>query len=342
MTRISFQDFEEFADAINGLAGRFVPTARSEMDWWVQRVPIGRVPVQQVQIGGASTFAGDGTAGTLTLGIPIFAPQRIRIDGEPLDNNSLILLKETQPFTFAARQATLWAGITVPLGHPLLSPELLRSLSIRTSGHRAATRVQSELQAVSAAKLLVSRICEESARSIELAGTAATMAAEEEIIMIATRVLECSSQAEPLHVGRRRIPRCHIIAKALATIEAYEGQPLLVQDLCRATQVSERTLRNIFREYFGVGPMRLLKVRQLHEIRMALTATDPATQNVSSIAVHLGIWDLDAFTRHYVALYGETPSATLRRPVRARDRRRKLKATWIRYASRKFLGDQRV
>lgn len=336
MTRILFQDFEEFADAINGLAGRFIPTARSETDWCVQRVPVGQVPIQQVQIGGASTFAGNGTAGTLTLGIPVSTPERIRIDGETLDNNSLILLEETQLFTFAAKQATLWAGITLPLEHPLLSPELLRSLNTRASGHKVTTRVQSELQAVTAAKLLVSRFCEDDGRSIELAGASAAMAAEEEIIMAATRVLECNSQAEQFHTGRHRIPRDHIIKRALATIGAFEGQRLLIQDLCRATQVSERTLRNIFREYFGVGPMRLLKVRQLHEMRMALTAADPEIHSVSNIALRFGIWDFDAFARNYVALYGETPSATLRRPARVGDRRRKLNVTWIRYASQRF------
>lgn len=335
MTRILFQDFEEFADAINGLAGRFIPTARSETDWSIQRVPVGQVPIQLVQIGGASTFAGNGTPGTLTLGIPVSRPERIRIDGESLDSNSLILLKEAQLFTFAARQATLWAGITLPFEHPLLSPELL-SVSTKVAGHATTTRVQSELQAVSIAKHLVTRFCEEDGRSIELAGTHGNMVAEEEIVMAAIRVLECNSQAEQLHTGRHRIPRDHIIKRVLATIEAYEGQRLLIQDLCRATQVSERTLRNIFWEFFGVGPMRLLKVRQLHEMRMALTAADPETHNVSGIALRFGIWDFDAFSRNYMALYGETPSATLRRPARTRDCRRKLNTTWIRYASQKF------
>lgn len=335
MTRILFQDFEEFADAINGLAGRFMPTARSETDWSVQRVPVGQVPIQIVQIGGASTFAGNGTPGTLTLGIPVSMPERIRIDGESLDGNSLILLKEDQLFTFAARQATLWAGITLPFEHPLLSPELL-SLSTRFSRHAATTRVHSEPQAVTAAKLLVTQFCDDDGRSIELAGANAAMVAEEEIIMAAIRVLECNSQAEQLHAGRHRIPRDHIIKRVLATIGAFEGRRLLIQDLCRATQVSERTLRNIFREYFGVGPMRLLKVRQLHEMRMALTVADPEVHNVSSIALRFGIWDFDAFARNYGALYGETPSATLRRPAHARNYRRKLNTTWIRYASQKF------
>ena len=44
--------------------------------------------------------------------------------------------------------------------------------------------------------------------------------------------------------------------------------------MCNATKVSERTLRNIFQEFFGVGPMRLLKVRQLREIRSPAKVVD--------------------------------------------------------------------
>jgi AraC-like DNA-binding protein len=58
-------------------------------------------------------------------------------------------------------------------------------------------------------------------------------------------------------------------------ISESRGVPLFVNDVCRAAGVSERTLRNVFHEYVGVGPMRLLKVRQLHETRSALLAADP-------------------------------------------------------------------
>ena len=50
MTRIVFSDFDEFADSIRGIAGRFVPTARSQADWWVDASRLGRVDLQHLQI----------------------------------------------------------------------------------------------------------------------------------------------------------------------------------------------------------------------------------------------------------------------------------------------------
>ena len=92
MSRLVFRDFDEFADSIDGIAGRFVPTARSTAEWWVDAVPAGALGLQQIQIGGSATFAGDGEVGSFTLGIPMTKPQCIRIDGQRLDANTFIVL----------------------------------------------------------------------------------------------------------------------------------------------------------------------------------------------------------------------------------------------------------
>jgi len=116
------------ADSIAGVAGRFVPTARSSTEWWIDLVPAGALSLQQLQIGGSSTFAGDGQSGCFTLGIPMTRAQSIRIDGQRLDANSFIMLKQDQPFTFTGQDVVRWAGVTLPVDHPSLSPELLEKL----------------------------------------------------------------------------------------------------------------------------------------------------------------------------------------------------------------------
>jgi AraC family ethanolamine operon transcriptional activator len=335
MTKTVFRDFDEFADAINGIAGRFVPTARSEAEWFVQVVPVGSLTMQQVQIGGASTFAGDGADSALTLGIPVAQSKRIRIDGQPLDDSSFILVKEGQPFTFAAKQTTLWAGITVPVEHPSLSQELLASLNSRSPDTPSATHTRAHLEHVMRARALVSRLCSEDG-SVSFLDPAAARAAEEEIMIITSHVLEASSRALPKRIGRPQFSRDRVIARALAFIEERRGEPLLIQDLCGATQVSERTLRTIFQEHFGVGPMRLLKVRQLREIRCALMSPEASDHTVTKIAARIGVWDYSLFARNYKALYGETPLETLRNGTAARNRANVGNPTWLRYAARKF------
>ena len=62
MSRLVFRDFDEFADSIAGVAGRFVPTARSSTEWWIDLVPAGALSLQQLQIGGSSRLPVTGRA----------------------------------------------------------------------------------------------------------------------------------------------------------------------------------------------------------------------------------------------------------------------------------------
>ena len=335
MSKIIFRDFDDFAAAINGVAGQFVPTAKSEMDWWVQPSPIERVTMQQVQIGGASTFPGDGTAGAITLGIPLLRTAKIRIDGNALQKDSFLLVKEGQAFTFASGHATLWAGIGIPLDHSLLAPDLLGQLHSRLFSGGGTSQAQTKAPNVSNIQMLLARLLTEDG-SVSFADVAAARSAEEEIMTVTSRALESSSRVQYSHHGRPRLSRELVISRALFLVEASAGQPLLVRDLCQAAQVSERTLRNVFQEYFGVGPMRMLKVRQLREIRTALMAAERGRETVAAIAARFGVWDFSLFARNYKALYNESPSATLRRgPVRKHGVI-SIDKTWIRYAAQKF------
>lgn len=332
MTRTVFSDFDEFADSIRGIAGRFVPTARSERDWWVEATSLGRVDLQQLQIGGAATYAGDGTPGTLTLGIPMTDPRRIRIDGHALESNSVVYLRQDQPFTFAAREPTRWVGVTVALNRSALNESAFDAEQIMTA-LEPGTRAQSQPEHLDRLRQLIVRI-----GMLDQGGgfldPVAAKTAEQEVLSAVQRTVQASTATRERNIGRPQVPRARVIARTLALIEEMRGKPMFIGDLCRATQVSERTLRNVFQEYFGVGPMRLLKVRQLLEIRAALTAADPAHDTVSRIAAGFGVWDFSLFARNYKMLYGESPSQTLRRPApRARPA---MGATWMAHAARTF------
>lgn len=332
MARLVFRDFDEFADAITGVDGRFVPTARSVSEWWTEAVRPGSVSLQQIQIGSATTFAGDGEPGRYTLGLPMTDPTQIRIDGNFLESDGYILLHEDQPFTFTGRDVVRWAGVSVPTDTELIPIELL--MQARSD---SGPRMRTALPYLDRLRWVTERM---NASTIDFSDPIAAAAAEEEIAVCLTHVLERSMKVIDRHVGRPQFSRGRVIARTLALIEANEGQPLFIEDLCRATQVSERTLRNIFHEFFGVGPMRLLKVRQLREIRAALLRGDPQRDTVTRIAARFGIWDFSLFARNYKALFGESPSRTLR--TLPTDVKVCSPVSWLHYASRIFIDDMRT
>ena len=106
--------------------------------------------------------------------------------------------------------------------------------------------------------------------------------------------------------------RLRILNRVEGFLEANPDTPIYIADLCVAAGVSERTLENVFRQCFGLSPIRYLRVRRLHQVRRALRTSDPGTTSVSEIASLFGFWHFGRFAADFKALFGQTPSELLR------------------------------
>jgi len=58
-----------------------------------------------------------------------------------------------------------------------------------------------------------------------------------------------------------------------------------------------------------------LLLRRLHLVRRTLRQADPVATTVTDIATRYGFWQLGRFAVEYHLLFGEPPSATLRRQL---------------------------
>ncbi|MBV9198744.1 MAG: helix-turn-helix domain-containing protein [Alphaproteobacteria bacterium] len=96
-------------------------------------------------------------------------------------------------------------------------------------------------------------------------------------------------------------------------VEENPEQPLYIPDICKAIRVSERTLRMCCQEHLGMAPKRYLLLRRMHLVRRALHEAASDATSVTDIATRYGFWQLGRFAVEYQALFGEAPSATLRR-----------------------------
>jgi AraC family ethanolamine operon transcriptional activator len=116
----------------------------------------------------------------------------------------------------------------------------------------------------------------------------------------------------------RLSPRDHarVLRRALAHLREHAERPVYTLDLCASADVSERTLRTVFRQYFGMGPMHYLKLHRLQQVRRALCADSSDASSVKSIALALGFWELGRFAADYRRLFAESPAETLRRTAR--------------------------
>ena len=96
-------------------------------------------------------------------------------------------------------------------------------------------------------------------------------------------------------------------------METHPDRPLYLPEICAALGVRERTLRASCEEHLGMGPIRYLTLRRMHLVRRALLRSDPSKATVTQIVTDHGFWEFGRFSVAYGALFGESPSRTLRR-----------------------------
>jgi AraC-like DNA-binding protein len=105
-----------------------------------------------------------------------------------------------------------------------------------------------------------------------------------------------------------------VVARLEELLAANHERALYLAEICAATSVSERTLRVCCYEHLGMGPVHYLWLRRMHLARRALVRAGPAGPSVTEIATEFGFWELGRFSVAYRTLFGETPSASRRRP----------------------------
>jgi AraC-like DNA-binding protein len=133
---------------------------------------------------------------------------------------------------------------------------------------------------------------------------------EEQLVHLMVRCLADSAIAKATTGGRRHDA---IISRFEDFLAAHPDQPLYLTEICAGIGVSERTLRAVCEEHLGMGPIRFLTLRRMHLVRRALKEADPERSTVTNVVTDHGFWELGRFSGAYRTLFGETPSATLRR-----------------------------
>jgi AraC family ethanolamine operon transcriptional activator len=104
---------------------------------------------------------------------------------------------------------------------------------------------------------------------------------------------------------RRRIARA-----AEEVLRSRLDDPPSLSELCETLQVCERTLHAAFQEGFGLAPKAYLRALRLSAVHRRLRC---GTEAVTDAATALGFFHFGRFAGEYRAMFGESPSETLRR-----------------------------
>lgn len=120
-------------------------------------------------------------------------------------------------------------------------------------------------------------------------------------------------QQDQLKNQVKRFRRSQLVKQASDYMQSHMDQQLTLSDLCQALGTSSRALCYGFQEIFGISPMSYLKILRLQAVHRILKAADPGTKTIAETAAQFGFWHLGYFAHDYKQMFGELPSATLRR-----------------------------
>lgn len=146
------------------------------------------------------------------------------------------------------------------------------------------------------------------ARSATLADPDAAYGLEQQLLHA---LIECltGGPAQQESAGARR--RRNLVTRFETLLE---NRPLRdLNEISSVLGVSSRLLRACCRTHLGLSPSGYRRRRAMQQVHLALRGGDAGSASVSAVAMRNGFRDLGRFAGRYRALYGELPSATLRR-----------------------------
>ncbi len=146
-------------------------------------------------------------------------------------------------------------------------------------------------------------------RSEALADTAAAHGLEQQLFHA---LINCMVAGTAEEEGTTSRWRRDLIVRFDERIQTDRSQR--VPEICAALGVSKRLLRKCAHQQLNIAPARYLRLRRLQEAWRQLRTADPHSTTVLQVARQHGFRDASRFARDYRAVYGELPSATLRRP----------------------------
>jgi AraC-like DNA-binding protein len=153
----------------------------------------------------------------------------------------------------------------------------------------------------------------------QLAKTASDILAKPEVAQaIEEALLEamilCVTEGRSDHVRNVHRHRAGVMRRLEEVLTSTPDKPLYMPQLCATVGASYTTLRDCCQEFLGMSPKRYLWLRRMHLVRRALRSAGPEKTTVTEIATDYGFWELGRFAVAYRSLFGEAPSAALRRP----------------------------
>lgn len=307
MAGLVCREFDEFADELRGVDGRYLLTARATHAWKLQVAELGDTSVMWGQDGAANLFHASCLPGVHSLFVPLLPGHGVLVNGLQVDDGCAAWLAPGAEFHMRGRSAQQWLAVMIRTENARTLALLGEALPKRTCIARPSAMAIARLVSVAFRVLRLGNGAQ---------GSAGASRAElrDQLLCASLGVMRSVTDSLDEARGRPMLPRATIIGRALDLIDARLDQAILLSDLCEAAGVSGRTLNAVFRDQLEMSPHQYIMVRRLHGVHAAIRSATPE-DTVSEICGRFGIWDFGRFARAYRSRFGMAPSRMLARSV---------------------------
>ena len=308
MTKHVFSDFDEYDQALREVSDHErILRSRPERDWSLRVIDLNGVTLMMGRSGGASIVLGAASNNCFSVFVPMARQEAVIMSGECLGRRSVAWLAPARDFYVNSRAPIGWLSVTAS------SEMLLSWLAVHECEVNFASLNRNSVHVAGKELDRLVRLCrrcfqlEESCPD-DIHAPRAEQALRFELLdaMMETQ-LQSGAHS---NIGGRTLSGTRTLQRALAVIQLVGEAPIHMADLCRATGVSERTLRNVFHHHFGVAPHSYLTLTRLNRVHAAIRRAKPV-ETISTICADFGIWDCGRFARSYHEMYGRFPSEDL-------------------------------
>ncbi len=307
----TYRDIYAFKGSVRGVDCAMLLQNPIRRIWTISQVSLPEIPVQLGRLGSGNIVEGQSWSGGYLLYLPLTDACAYSANGTVLEKGSFAILAPGCEFCVSTKDEHDWCTIFVPSHKFAAHDDLVHSAS---GSAKTTTRVRvspPNLQLAIRFREYVHQVLTTAAQCTQFESTPAASSAAADLMKLAYLIVGQRPASEPNPEGRPRHPRPGIIRRTKELLEERKGKPVHVGELAAAADVSERTLRTAFHEYFGVGPVRYLQLRQLNQVHRALKVADPEADSVGDVLVKNGVWEFSRFAARYRQLFGERPSQTM-------------------------------
>lgn len=303
LRRASTQDFDEQAGLLQGWNQHYAQLSSGRFRGNIIEARFEDVHLFAESTSHALYQSGKLADGMVAVGIPLRAPTHGLFCGAAMQNDAVHLFSGDDGFEFYSPARLTMGGIVVP--RAALQAWLEQGGELSASNRARLKAVpQSVMREARAFLFAAFDLCNQHPALLESANFRRQLRAAA-LACVADLLGDHDRRHEALTPQRR----AHIVQQARAYLQGGHEAPPDVEDICRETGVSRRTLQYCFQDIVGMNPAAFLRAHRLNGVRRLLKDA----HSVTEAATAWGFWHFGHFSQEYKKLFSELPSDTLHR-----------------------------